>query len=46
MLVLDEADEMFNMGFREDMETIIKDIPEDRQTTLFTAAMPKGILEI
>ncbi len=37
MIVLDEADEMLNMGFREDIDTILKDIPEDRQTLLFSA---------
>ncbi len=46
MIVLDEADEMLNMGFREDMETILSDIPEDRQTVLFSATMPKPIMEI
>ena len=46
MLVLDEADEMLNMGFREDMETICKSLPEDRQTALFSATMPEEILEI
>lgn len=46
VMVLDEADEMLNMGFREDIETILKDMPEDRQTALFSATMPKPILEI
>ncbi len=45
-IVLDEADEMLNMGFREDIETILKDMPEDRQTGLFSATMPKPILDI
>ena len=46
MVVLDEADEMLNMGFREDIETILKDTPEERQTVLFSATMPKPIMEI
>lgn len=46
MVVLDEADEMLNMGFREDIETILKDMPKTRQTVLFSATMPKEILEI
>jgi len=45
-VVLDEADEMLNMGFLEDMETILSSIPEERQTLLFSATMPKPILEI
>lgn len=45
-VVLDEADEMLNMGFREDIETILKEVPEERQTGLFSATMPKPILEI
>lgn len=46
MVVLDEADEMLNMGFKEDIETILKDIPEDRQTVLFSATMPPAILKL
>ena len=46
MMVLDEADEMLNMGFREDIETILKDTPEGRQTVLFSATMPRAILDI
>lgn len=45
-VVLDEADEMLNMGFREDIETILKEMPEKRQTGLFSATMPKPILEL
>lgn len=45
-IVLDEADEMLNMGFREDIETVLEYIPEERQTVLFSATMPKPILEI
>ncbi|WP_066500574.1 DEAD/DEAH box helicase [Abyssisolibacter fermentans] len=46
MVVLDEADEMLNMGFKDDIETILKDTPEKRQTILFSATIPKAILEI
>ena len=46
MIVLDEADEMLNMGFREDIETILKDMPEERQMALFSATMPQAILDI
>ena len=45
-VVLDEADEMLNMGFREDIETILEDIAPERQTILFSATMPKAILDI
>lgn len=46
MVVLDEADEMLDMGFREDIETIIEGMPEERQTILFSATMPKPILDL
>ena len=46
MIVLDEADEMLSMGFKEDIETILKDTPEDRQTILFSATMPPAILKL
>ncbi len=46
MIVLDEADEMLNMGFKEDIETILQDAPKERQTVLFSATVPKGILDI
>lgn len=45
-VVLDEADEMLNMGFREDMETILSQIPGEHQTALFSATMPQAILDI
>lgn len=43
MVVLDEADEMLNMGFIEDIETILAEVPNERQTLLFSATMPKQI---
>mgnify|MGYP006281220571 CR=1 FL=1 len=46
MVVLDEADEMLDMGFREDIELILSKMPEKRQTTLFSATMPKPIMKL
>lgn len=46
VVILDEADEMLNMGFREDIETILAQAPEERQTVLFSATMPQPILDI
>jgi ATP-dependent RNA helicase DeaD len=43
MVVLDEADEMLNMGFIEDIETILDQVPDGAQTMLFSATMPKPI---
>ncbi len=43
MVVLDEADEMLDMGFADDIEAILQDVPEDRQTVLFSATMPPRI---
>lgn len=42
-LVLDEADEMLNMGFQEDVERILEDTPDVKQVALFSATMPNGI---
>ncbi|MCC5831703.1 MAG: DEAD/DEAH box helicase [Chlamydiales bacterium] len=43
MVILDEADEMLNMGFYEDIQAIFGHLPEKRQTLLFSATMPKAI---
>jgi len=45
-LVLDEADEMLNMGFLEDIETILQSMPDSRRTMLFSATMPTEIARI
>ncbi|MBE7014848.1 MAG: DEAD/DEAH box helicase [Ruminococcaceae bacterium] len=46
ILVLDEADEMLNMGFKEDLDVILETVPTDRQTVLFSATMPEEIINI
>lgn len=44
--VLDEADEMLNMGFKEDIDTILDETPDDKNTWLFSATMPKEVAQI
>ncbi len=46
MVILDEADEMLNMGFVDDIETVLDAIPEKHQTVLFSATMSKPILKL
>lgn len=45
-LVLDEADEMLSMGFKDDLDTILAETPDSKQTLLFSATMPAGINKI
>jgi len=45
-VVLDEADEMLNMGFKDDLDTILAETPEKKQTLLFSATMPKEVMRI
>lgn len=45
-LVLDEADEMLNMGFQDDLDAILADTPKEKQTLLFSATMPKAIAKM
>ncbi len=46
MVILDEADEMLDMGFREDIEAILQEVPQERQTVFFSATMAKPILDL
>ncbi|GAB4168975.1 MAG: DEAD/DEAH box helicase [Terrimicrobiaceae bacterium] len=46
MVILDEADRMLDMGFRDDIETILSQAPAERQTVLFSATLPRGIKEL
>lgn len=43
IVILDEADEMLNMGFKEDIDAILKNVPEERNTWLFSATMPREV---
>ncbi len=45
-VVMDEADEMLNMGFKKDIDTILEKTPKNKQTLLFSATMPKDVLKI
>src|SRR5215212_3440611 len=46
MVILDEADVMLDMGFRDDIETILKSVPADRQTVFFSATLPRPIADL
>lgn len=46
MLILDEADEMLNMGFRDDIDIILQKVPAQKQMILFSATMPKEIMDL
>ncbi len=46
ILVLDEADEMLNMGFKDDLDNILQDTPDDKQSLLFSATMPREVASI
>ncbi len=46
MVILDEADVMLNMGFRDDIEVILQGVPKERQTVFFSATMPKAIQDL
>lgn len=46
ILILDEADQMLDMGFAHDLRKIMADVPDDRQSLLFSATMPKGIADL
>jgi len=46
IVVLDEADQMLDMGFRDDIELILRKVPQERQTLLFSATLPQPIIDI
>lgn len=46
MMILDEADVMLDMGFREDIETVLAAVPAERQTVFFSATMPRAIRDL
>ncbi len=46
MVILDEADRMLDMGFRDDIENVLQQAPPERQTVLFSATMPRGIQDL
>ncbi len=46
LVVLDEADVMLDMGFRDDIETILQEVPKERQTVFFSATMPRPIQDL
>ena len=46
MVILDEADVMLNMGFRDDIEIILQGAPKERQTVFFSATMPRPIQRV
>ena len=45
-MVLDEADEMLQMGFKDDLDAILEATPQEKQTLLFSATMPQGVRHI
>ncbi|MFP3607331.1 DEAD/DEAH box helicase, partial [Paraburkholderia sp. SIMBA_053] len=45
-LVLDEADRMLDMGFFDDIATVVRQCPKERQTLLFSATYPEGIVKL